>query len=871
MEGTGPTEDLFPVIQILPTPCAVLKAGRIVLANSAFRDLYKGNGIQEIEGYKALELLPDFTPEAVRALLASPFGSSPQTVCWKVAGALPCSGIYACEMSFHPVRSGNEQLIFWLVQDCTHDVVSDEFSTIILSFDHRDFWSVVYVSPLIENWTGYPPDSFYSDKTLFFSLIHPEDRDRVSVSLKSSFERSSGFDVTYRLSHKDGSYRWVHHIASFKDAGPNNPGHFYSSLKDVTEEREGERALAEARERYSMIFQKAPLGILCIDRNGYVVDCNRQLCDLIGVSKGSFLGLNTLTTHNLILRTIARNILRGVDYEYEGPYPTDGSMGEIQVSILATPLLDSNKSLIGGLCLYQDIRKRLALEQSLRQERDFSRAVMDSTGIVVIITDINGMVLSVNPAVSDLTGFSDKDLMDRILWETLIPDKDAGSFKREFEQALLTGKSGPLETSCNTKGRGIKILSWSFAVLAGAVQGQDTVVLTGLDITSRHQLEEHLRRGQKMEAIGRLAGGVAHEFNNQLTSILGYCQILLEELDSSHPLYKRLKKIEKAAKRSAETTKQLLAFSRKQNLLLEQIDLNPVILEGVELFKQFLAENTEVLVNLSENQLIVNVDRTQIQQILLNLALNARDAMPNGGTLRVETSKVFLNGDGPNASVPLPRGSYAMLAVEDTGHGMPPEVLEKAFEPFFTTKPVGKGAGLGLAMVYGTVKQSQGHVVIHSEQAKGTRVEIYLPLLLQGAEDLDDGPLLASSEESCQILLVEDDSLTRETVASVLHKLGFGVLPAASGEEALGILKRLDNPPDAILSDVVLPGMNGRVLAERAMEMYPDLKVIFMSGYPRDILEVDGEPDIDVPLLMKPFTMEKLASTLREVLGEDHG
>jgi len=371
-----------------------------------------------------------------------------------------------------------------------------------------------------------------------------------------------------------------------------------------------------------------------------------------------------------------------------------------------------------------------------------------------------------------------------------------------------------------------------------------------------------------MDAIGRLAGGVAHEFNNQLTAIQGYCQMLLLNTSPDDNAYQQLKNIEKAVKRSADTANRLLAYSRRQTLQLKRVDIKKVVKESVELFDKLFEENIDVDLELTEEPCVASMDPNQLQQIMLNLALNARDAMPDGGRI---TASVFLGNCPRQVNPAVANGRCVFIRMSDTGYGMSREVLDKAFEPFFTTKPVGKGTGLGLAMVYGTVKQSMGHVTIGSVEGQGTTVTISLPAQAPEAVEKEEAPAMLIKGDAT-VVMVEDEKSVNETVAAFLDKLGYRVHPFYSGEEALTFLAdEAAEQPDILLTDVILSGMNGKELSDRVREIYPDIRVVYMSGYASDKLADKGIVPTDLTLLYKPFSIFELGETLGRALGSDDG
>jgi two-component system, cell cycle sensor histidine kinase and response regulator CckA len=384
----------------------------------------------------------------------------------------------------------------------------------------------------------------------------------------------------------------------------------------------------------------------------------------------------------------------------------------------------------------------------------------------------------------------------------------------------------------------------------------------------RRHLEEQLRQSQKMEAIGRLAGGIAHDFNNLLTAIIGYSQLLLSRLpEGDPPMKSELEEIEKAGKRAASLTSQLLSFSRKQVLQPEVLDLRTVISELARMLTRVIGEDINLINIPGPRSACVRADPGQIEQIIMNLVVNARDAMPRGGNLTIETSVIELDGRSLDGGPILAPGPYVLLSVTDTGFGIDKETQARIFEPFFTTKPAGKGTGLGLSTVYGIVRQSGGDVLVCSKPSQGTTFKIYLPQVDDSINSTQEPAVrIGPHDRSETILLVEDEEIVRKLAREVLKTQGYTVLEACDGDEAMTICQQQGETIDLMLTDVVMPRLGGRELARRALSLRPEMKVICMSGYTDDVILQNGSKDASIAFLPKPFTPIALARKVREVL-----
>jgi PAS domain S-box-containing protein len=520
-----------------------------------------------------------------------------------------------------------------------------------------------------------------------------------------------------------------------------------------------------------------------------------------------------------------------------------------------------------------DITARKRTEQALRESQEmFQKAFQASPDTMVLHSLSEGRHMDVNESFLRLIGYRREELvgrtaMDLGLWWDLAQGDEYLRVLRE------QGRVRDLEICVRTKSGEARTLLLSAEVIE--IAGQDCVVAIGKDISERKQaeqermrLEEQLRQAQKIEAVGRLAGGVAHDFNNILMVINGYVQLVLRKLSPRHPLRQNLNEIRKAGERAASLTGQLLAFSRRQILVPRILDLNKVVADTKEMLRRVIGEDVELVIRQGHKLAKVLADPGQIAQVLVNLAVNARDAMPGGGRLTIETGNVDLReaetGDLPGAA----SGPYVMLAVSDTGVGISKEVMEHMFEPFFTTRERGKGTGLGLSMVYGVVKQSGGYVRVQSEPGQGSTFRIYLPCAQVGSGKpaaRSTKARLAKGRET--ILVVEDELAVRQVVAATLRSCGYKVLEAGSGEEAMRRLRRHEGPLHLVLCDLVMPRMNGRKAADSVRTLYPEVKVVFMSGYTDDALLRHGVSDTQGSFLPKPFTIEALTRKVREVLG----
>jgi signal transduction histidine kinase/CheY-like chemotaxis protein len=407
-----------------------------------------------------------------------------------------------------------------------------------------------------------------------------------------------------------------------------------------------------------------------------------------------------------------------------------------------------------------------------------------------------------------------------------------------------------------------------------AIRGEDSAIFFELfaeDVTERRTLEQQLRQAQKMEAIGRLAGGIAHDFNNLLMVISGYGEFLLERIGSDPALRGPAQEVANAAERATSLTRQLLAFSRKQMLAPKVLDLNAVVTENLKMLTRLIGEDIDLVMVPGADIGAVKADPGQIEQVIMNLAVNARDAMPHGGKLTIETANITLDENYARFHAPVKPGEYVMLAISDTGMGMDPDTQSHIFEPFFTTKGT-KGTGLGLSTVYGIIKQSDGYIWAHSESGKGTTFKIYLPRVAATGEPLAAQPALAAPQAVQvreTILLVEDEPSVRRLGLQYLERQGYTVLEAADGAAAIRVANSYPGPIHLLLTDVIMPGMNGRELAQRISTLRPEIKVLYMSGYTENAIGHDGILDTSITLLHKPFALPALKNKVREALASE--
>ncbi|HWN12144.1 MAG TPA: PAS domain S-box protein [Pyrinomonadaceae bacterium] len=517
---------------------------------------------------------------------------------------------------------------------------------------------------------------------------------------------------------------------------------------------------------------------------------------------------------------------------------------------------------IGVTGIARDISQRKLAEAELVR----LATAVEQTGDSIMITDSDGFIEYVNPAFERITGFSKKEAVGQNP-RVIKSGKNDPAIYRDLWDTITRGDVwvGQL---INRKKDGTEFTER--VTISGVRDKSGTIVnyiAVKQDISDVRQLEEQLRQSQKLEAIGILAGGIAHDFNNLLTVILGYGDLTLKRLNEEDPLHRNISEANKAAARAAGLTRQLLAFSRKQVLQPRILTLNAVVSELEKMLRRLIGEDIGFRTVLDPELGSVRADPGQIEQIIMNLAVNARDAMPKGGKLTIETKNVYLDEDYAKKHIAVVPGSYVMLAVSDTGMGMDEPTQARIFEPFFTTKESGKGTGLGLSTVYGIVKQSGGNIWVYSEVGRGTTFKIYLPRVDEGAQEVErsaetDGAMQGSET----VLVAEDEEAVRALARQVLEIYGYHVLEAANGGAALLICERHKEPIDLLITDVVMPEMSGRELADRLAQLRPDMKVLFMSGYTDNAIVHQGVLDEGANFIQKPFPTEALARKVRNVL-----
>ena len=536
------------------------------------------------------------------------------------------------------------------------------------------------------------------------------------------------------------------------------------------------------------------------------------------------------------------------------------------------------KSQLDGATLVRSIRSTMALHSMQKEQRSAEESLRKLSSAVeqspdtVVITDRQGVIEYVNPAFEALTGYSSDEARGRTP-RILKSGEQGPEIYEDMWKTILGGKvfRGIL---VNRKKNGELYYVEESICPVRDTQGQIThFIANGRDLTDRLRLEAQLLQAQKMDAVGRLAGGVAHDFNNLLTIITSYSELALDDVPEDSPVASKIQEVLLAAKRAAELTRQLLAFSRKQPQALRVVDLNPVVAAIAKTLPRLIGEDIEFSFTPGQGLSPVRVDPVQMEQVLMNLAANARDAMPEGGHLRIETSQVHLDQDYiQQKPAAIPVGDYAVITVSDDGSGIPREHIAHVFEPFYTTKPAGKGTGLGLATVYGIVKQNKGYIWVYSEQGAGTVFKIYLPCAVKGRPaQMANSRQQAVTAGTETLLLVEDEQAVRRASAEFLRMQGYKILEAKDGLDALSVAKQYPAAIDLLVTDVVMPNMSGGELAKELARRIPKMKFLFVSGYAGKTVMDHHVLDLDTNFLQKPYSLKQLGAKIRTALDMRKG
>lgn len=652
---------------------------------------------------------------------------------------------------------------------------------------------------------------------------------------------------------------------------PREGGGAVCLIEDLTEFRQREDTLSRALQHLEETLRKfirgveqSPACVVITDVEGRIEYVNPKFTELTGYAPEEVYGKNPRIlksghTPPEEYKRLWDTILAGG--QWSGEFLNRKKNGELYWEwARISPVQGPDGAITHFIAVKEDITERKRFERELQQVNQRLSAVIETSPLAICALDAEGRVTSWNSAAQRMFGWQAEEVLGQLL--PAIPEDFSLAFWTRFEEARRGSSFASLQGPGRRKdGRRLELEVWGAPLRRG--EAVDGVLLLFADVTERKWLEEQLRQAQKMEALGRLAGGVAHDFNNLLTIISGYGELLLGQVEE--PLREDVRAILEGAERATAVTRQLLALSRRQASQPRVVDLNAIVRGMEKILRRALGEDVTLELALRASLWPIKADPGQIEQILLNLAVNARDAMPHGGRLVIATANCSRT---EAAALHLPPGQYVRLTVRDTGEGLDPETCRHIFEPFFSTKPTEKGTGLGLAIVYGIVKQSGGEVFVDSRRGEGTVFTIYLPRasgIPESAAAPPQPPPRAERGET--ILLVEDEDAVRRLVRNMLVRHGYAVLDAAGGEQALELFERHADRIALLLTDVVMPGMSGRELAAQLRARRPGLKVVYMSGYTGDVLGDRGVPEPGITLIQKPFTPRTLLRRLREVLS----
>jgi len=732
---------------------------------------------------------------------------------------------------------------------------------------HRD-WSVSFMGAQVEQVTGYTAEEFLDGAVRWKEMIHPSDLDSLKRAFRETAEaKKKVLRVEYRALHKDGGYRWIADRRQFDYNEQGKFRHVDGVLLDITDRKRAEDALEVARRKTEEEKAKTEAiiaaigdGISIQDRQFRVLYQNEVHKNLIGEQSGRFCyEVFENKDHVCEECPVAMAYRDGGIHTVERRI--ENEKGVMHVEITASPLKDASGNIVAGIKVARDITGRRKGEET----RARLAMAVEQTADAVFITDREGTILLVNPAFETITGYSREEAVGKNP-RILHSGKHDESFYKELWRALGRGEAWTGHFINRRKDGSLYEEDATISPVRDSSGDVVSYVAVKRDVTRMVSLEKQVRMAQKMESVGTLAGGIAHDFNNMLTVMVGYGEMLKLRIANDPKAVSDLDEILRRAERAAALTRQLLTFARRQVFDLTNLDLNEVVTGLVKLLRKVTRENIEIKPFLSEGLPTIRADQGQVEQVLMNLSLNARDAMPEGGQIVVETQEAWLDEEHVKRYPYMKAGRYAVLIVSDTGTGMDEETRERIFEPFFTTKGPDKGTGLGLAVVYGIVKQHNGFIHVYSEPGKGTTFRTYFPAVgvPVDAKAIASRGIIRGGNET--ILLAEDDESVRHLTERTLSSYGYRVLSACDGEEAVGMLRRHGEEIAMVVLDVVMPKMGGKQAYDEIITTIPGMKALFLSGYSADAIHDSFVLHPKLPYLQKPFGPNALARKVREVL-----
>jgi two-component system, cell cycle sensor histidine kinase and response regulator CckA len=669
------------------------------------------------------------------------------------------------------------------------------------------------------------------------------------------------------------------------ESGENLPSQGVVSSTDMDQKGVREELLA-SKAFLDSIIENSPHSLWVSDHRGTMIRMNQACRDLLHVTDDDLIGKYNVLEDNVVEEQGAAPLVRQVFEKgqrarfilhYDSARLHSVQLREnaqVVVEVTISPVLNSRRQVTHAIIQHMDLTERKQIEDALREREERFKRLLQNSNDVITVLDDKGIQTSINGPVEAILGYKSEEMIGTNGFHFIHPDDVAACMGTFAEAIAHAGVMLSIECRFHHKNG-----SWKAIEIVGTNLIPDPVVrgvIVNLrDISQRKRaeeergkLEEQLQQAMKMEAIGRLAGGVAHDFNNLLTVISGNVELMKMQLKTSDPFHVSLDAVKEAAESAASLTRQLLAFSRRQIIEPKILNLNNLVGNMMKMLPRLIGEDIALQIFLESDLGSVKVDPGQFEQVLVNLAVNARDAMPEGGKLVIETANIYLDEEYCSHHTNVIPGNYVTLAMSDTGCGMSHDVKQHIFEPFFTTKSLGHGTGLGLATTFGAVRQAGGSIEVYSEPDQGASFKIYLPRVEAQAEQvIQEKPDANISRGTETVLIVEDETSVRELALRILKHLGYSVISASNGGEALLLTEKHRKPIDLLMTDVVMPGMNGRELAERLVRIQPGMKVLFTSGYTENVIFHHDIVDNNLNFIGKPYSMQALALKIREILA----